>query len=64
MKKAKKIGELSTGEKDLELHLRNGEKTRARGEVVETKQGNCLITHCSPKKSFGPGTKVRRHRKG
>jgi hypothetical protein len=66
LKKAEimKISDLPTGEKDLRICLRNGRKIRARGEVIETKQGKCFVTHHSPKESFGPGTKVCWHRKG
>jgi len=59
-----KISELSIGEHDLVISSRKGREIRAKGKVVEAKQGKCFIVRRSPKRSFGPGTQVLRRRKG
>lgn len=53
-----KISDLSMGTCSVTLMLRNGEKRRVRGRVTEEAGMKYLITQQSPKKSFGPGTKV------
>jgi hypothetical protein len=43
---------------DVTLSLRSGEKVRTRGELKVGKQGKYLLTHNSPKRVWGSGTKV------
>lgn len=53
-----KVSDLSTGMCSATLILRNGERKRVRGKVTEEAGTKYFVTRQSPKKSFGPGTKV------
>ena len=55
-----KIGDLPTGQCSLTLFLRKRGRMKVKGKVDESKRGKYLITHHSPKESFGPGTQVLR----
>lgn len=52
------ISDLKSGKCELILFLRRGERKRVAGEVVANKKGKHFYVRCSPKHSFGPGTKV------
>jgi hypothetical protein len=53
-----KINDLKPGQYDVTLILRSGSRVRARGEVKVGKQGKYLLTHNSPKRVWGSGTKI------
>lgn len=57
-----KVSDLPTGIFSVTFLLRNGERTRVLGKVIEKKGIKHFINKQSPKKSFGPGTRVIRKR--
>lgn len=52
------INDLRPGKCELILFLRRGERKRVTGEVAEKNGRKHLYARCSPRNSFGPGTKV------
>lgn len=56
------IGDLPTGKCSLVLCLRNGEKLRKKGKIIEDKKGKRFITRSSPRQSFSSSTEVLEYR--
>jgi hypothetical protein len=57
------VGELPVGEYFVILILRNGEKKRFYGKIMEKRRQKYFIIWESPKQSFGSGTKVKQYRR-
>lgn len=53
------ISDLPIDSISASLILRNGKEVMVQGKVIKEKGKKYLIVEQSPKKSYGPGTRVR-----